>query len=220
MYLSYPPLWNIVPDMDGFTTVRHWLDWASHGGPGYLNQDELPVEILECPLDVDLMIFRIKCFAASVVLHQAFVGATQIPSEDADRFRHVMDEMDQLCHRFHSKTWEALRTLRHDTDSARHHFFPHPPGLFLCMLADWFPPEHEYGEDMLGIRRGTIVEKLSHRQEDDDWIWVRIYTNHPHRRHRSLNSARPLPAAGWVPKGWVELVPCWHNTISGGGGLM
>ena len=123
MYLSYPPLWNIVPDMDGFTTVRHWLDWASHGGPGYLNQDELPVEILECPLDVDLMIFRIKCFAASVVLHQAFVDATQIPSEDANRFRHVMDKMDQLCHRFHSKTWEALRTLRHDTDSARHHFF-------------------------------------------------------------------------------------------------
>jgi hypothetical protein len=202
--------------MERFATVRDWLNWAIQGGPEFLPFEDLPGEILACPLDVDVMMFRVKCFTAVAALHQSFLDAAP-DAQNRDHFRYLMDEMDNLhimgndCFaNVTPQTWNALRTLKHECDNCRHLFSPHSPGSFYRIEADWLP-DQTYGDNMLHIRGGTIIEKLDHEEEDADWLWVVTYNDHPHRQP-------PVPGlplfpwmTGWVPKRWLRLVPCWHN---------
>ena len=199
-------------------TVREWIDWASDALPASLRcSQSLPERVLDCPIDRDVMEYRVKCFAASAVLHQAFADKLQmdcaVPSSMFETYKEV---------RKVEKTWfpkdlhYALEQLHRATNDARHDFFSRRPGSFFRILSDWMPLQsHEYGfGDMLDVQQGCVVEESYHEDDGEEgWRYVRVYSNFPNCKPMYSIVDAKSPKEGWVPQDWLGPLSLVCSTV-------
>ena len=93
------------------------MEWSCPTWPTPALCKHLPEEILNHPLDTKDMMHRVKIFAATVALHQAFVDLVpEVPESDSKRFRSMLDHAN---HTFEipRETMTSLRELRHLCDA-------------------------------------------------------------------------------------------------------
>ena len=223
-------------------TVRDWVKWAALE-VDHVRLLHLPTAILDAPLDQEVMTFRVKCFAASVAIHQSLVDAGQIHlNEDTNHLPVVIERVPQdLLDRRMKASLQALQRLANE---ARHSFAPRPPGRFRVLYRESPPlPERptnvglpagwESTDDSVSGRpyffnlcigavqwqhptsairshvAGSIFEILDHDEEDEDWIFCRLYTNLSPRLCKT-----PAPGGGWLPSANMGAsVLCRHNIL-------
>ena len=194
--------------MEECVNVGDWLHWAAKSlvGSGYpeIQYEALPEHILKHPLDAARMADRVKLFAASVALHQAFVDLKPFAPEK-DNFRSMLDEVRDIID--DTGLWVSLLRLKKLADEARHQFEVQPKGDYFTVLADW-PLKDDlnvahYGFPLLTVKCGEVVENVHDMEEDDNWANVKIF--------ETPGYFKGFRAPGWVPKSWLSPVPCGIN---------
>ena len=183
--------------MEHCFNVRDWMEWSCPTWPTPALCKHLPEEILNHPLDTKDMMHRVKIFAATVALHQAFVDfRPEVPESDSKRFRSMLDHANNTFDL--TDTMTSLRELRHLCDEARHYFCAH---TFWYLAGDW-PPDPavdatDYGRDLLRARRRTVVEIVPDPAEDPHWVKVKV-------SHMPSTFVAADMVLGWVPRTWLK----------------